>query len=32
MSIEQILAYNINIDDVIEQLRILTPSERRMVL
>lgn len=32
MSIEQKLAYNLNIDDVIEQFKILTPSERRMVL
>ncbi|XP_050059714.1 zinc finger MYM-type protein 1-like [Aphis gossypii] len=32
MSIEQELAYNINIDEVIEQFKILIPSERRMVL
>ncbi|CAI6366083.1 unnamed protein product [Macrosiphum euphorbiae] len=32
MSIEQKLAYNLNIDDIIEQFKILSPSERRMVL
>ncbi|KAF0774066.1 zinc finger MYM-type protein 1-like [Aphis craccivora] len=32
MSIEQKLAYNINIDKVIEQFKILIPFERRMVL
>jgi hypothetical protein len=32
MFIEQKLAYSINVDDVIQQFKILTPSERRMVL